>query len=243
MSGMSRDGLPRADVPSAFDAHAPWYDRLTGASPGYHRHLRLSAQRLGLPGDGDGLRLLDAGCGTGASTAALVSVAPAARITAFDASAAMLDQARAKSWPGNVEFVHTPIEDMSGVRGPFDAVFAAYLVRNLADPDTQLRRLRNLLRPGGRIALHEYSVRDSRRALLVWNAVCAGVIIPLGRVTTGDATLYRHLRRSVLRFDGASALTARLTRAGFRDVRAESVAGWQRGIVHTITGTAAREEP
>lgn len=242
MSALSGDGLPRAEVPAAFDAHAPWYDRLTGANPGYHRHLRLSAQRLGLPGDGRGLRLLDAGCGTGASTAALLSVAPAARITAFDASSAMLAQARAKSWPGNVEFVHTSAEDLT-VSGPFDAVFAAYLVRNLADPDTQLRRLGSLLRPGGRIALHEYSVRDSRRALLMWNAVCAAVIIPLGAATTGDAALYRHLHRSVLRFDGASALAARLARAGFCDVRSASVPGWQRGIVHTVTGTVTAEKP
>ncbi|MGW4393803.1 class I SAM-dependent DNA methyltransferase [Amycolatopsis nivea] len=243
MNAMSGDGLPRAEVPSAFDAHAAWYDRLTGANPGYHRHLRLSAHRLGLPGDGRGLRLLDAGCGTGASTAALLSVAPNARITAFDASSAMLAQARAKSWPGDVEFVHTTAEDLTGVHGPFDAVFAAYLVRNLADPDTQLRRLRGLLRPGGRIALHEYSVRDSRRALLMWNAVCATVIIPLGATATGDAALYRHLHRSVLRFDGASALAARLARAGFRDVRSASVPGWQQGIVHTITGTVAEETP
>ena len=33
------------DVPDAFDAGAPAYDGLVGANPGYHEHLRLSAQR------------------------------------------------------------------------------------------------------------------------------------------------------------------------------------------------------
>ncbi len=243
MSTMAKDGLPRRAVPSAFDTEARWYDRLVGANPGYHAHLRLSAQRLALPPEATGLRLLDAGCGTGASTAALLSVAPGARITAFDASGEMLARARAKDWPDSVSFVHTPVEDLDGITGPFDAILAAYLLRNLAEPTRQLRRLRGLLRPGGRIAVHEYSVHDSRRARWVWNAVCAAVIIPLGKVTTGDGTLYRHLRRSVLEFDGIAALARRLTDAGFTDVRTTSMPGWQNGIVHTVLGTNPQEHP
>ena len=38
-------GLPRRDVPGAFDAGAAAYDRLVGANPGYHANLRLSARR------------------------------------------------------------------------------------------------------------------------------------------------------------------------------------------------------
>ncbi|RSN56190.1 ubiquinone biosynthesis methyltransferase UbiE [Amycolatopsis sp. WAC 04182] len=237
MNAMARDGLPRETVPSAFDTEARFYDRLVGANPGYHEHLRLSARRLAAPGP----RVLDAGCGTGASTAALLSVLPSARITAFDASGEMLERARSKTWPGSVEFVHTPVEELAGIHGPFDGILAAYLLRNLTDPTTQLRRLRELLRPGGRLAVHEYSVRDSRRARWVWNAVCAGVIIPLGKLTTGDTTLYRHLRRSVLEFDGVTALARRLTDAGFTDVHTATVGGWQRGIVHTVVGTAPPE--
>ncbi|WP_370444729.1 class I SAM-dependent methyltransferase [Amycolatopsis sp. CA-128772] len=240
---MAKDGLPRGAVPSAFDTEARWYDRLVGANPGYHHHLRLSAGRLALPAGGAGLRLLDAGCGTGASTAALLSAAPRAEITAFDASGEMLARARAKDWPPHVTFVHTPVEELAGISGPYDGILAAYLLRNLTDPTGQLRRLRGLLRPGGRIAIHEYSVRDSRRARWVWNAVCAGVIIPLGKATTGDATLYRHLRRSVLEFDGIGALARRLTDAGFTDVRTASMPGWQRGIVHTVLGTHPLEHP
>jgi ubiquinone/menaquinone biosynthesis C-methylase UbiE len=241
MSPLPGNGLPRTEVPAAFDAGAAAYDRLVGANPGYHRHLRISAKRLALPDRGAGLHVLDAGCGTGASTAALLAVAPRARITAIDASAAMLAQARAKTWPGTVEFVHTPVEDLdaAGVRGPFDAIFAAYLLRNLADPDTQLKALHGLLRPGGHLAVHEYSVRDSRRARWVWNAVCAAIVIPAGKLATGDATLYRHLRRSVLAFDGVGDLCDRVARAGFTDVRTGTMPGWQRGVAHTVLGKAA----
>ena len=139
-----------------------------------------------LPDGGHGLRLLDAGCGTGASTAALLAAAPHAEIVAFDASAEMLAQARAKPWPASVRFVHSRAEDLAdaGVRGPFDGILAAYLIRNLPDPDGQLRALHDLLRPGGTLAVHEYSVRDSRRARAMWHLVAWSVIIPAGRAAT-----------------------------------------------------------
>lgn len=232
--------LPRAALPAAFDAGAAAYDGLVGANPGYHRHLQISAQRMGLPDLGRGLHLLDAGCGTGASTAALLSVAPHAEIVAVDASSGMLAEAAAKHWPETVRFVHSRIEDISdaGVDGPFDGIFAAYLLRNLDDPDTQLQTFRTLLRPGATLAVHEYSVRDSRLATAMWNAVCATIIIPMGRLRSGDAGLYRYLRRSVNDFDGADGFRNRLRTNGFTDVRSKTMPGWQRNIVHTFLAAA-----
>src|SRR5436189_3895049 len=127
----------KSGVPAAFDAGAASYDGLVDANPGYHRHLRMSAERMRLANGGKGLRLLDAGCGTGASTAALLAVAPEAEIIAVDASPGMLAQATTKRWPPSVRFVHSRIEDLAdaGVSGPFDGILAAYLIRNLADPD------------------------------------------------------------------------------------------------------------
>jgi ubiquinone/menaquinone biosynthesis C-methylase UbiE len=233
-------GDPRRDVAAAFDADAAAYDRLVGANPAYHANLQRSAGRLRLPDRGRGLRLLDAGCGTGASTAALLSVAPEAEIVAVDASRGMLDAARAKQWPASVRFVHARIEELTehGVAGPFDAILAAYLVRNLPDPDGQLCAFRTLLRPGAPLAVHEYSVRDSAAAVLVWHAVCWGIIIPAGWWRTGDTTLYRYLWRSVLAFDGAARFRQRLRDAGFVGVRSITMAGWEANVVHTFLGAA-----
>ncbi len=124
----------------------------------------------------------------------------------------------------------------SRLRGPFDGILAAYLVRNLADPDAALRQFHDLLRPGAPLAVHEYSVRDSARSRAVWTAVCWSVIIPMGLVRTGSSDLYRYLWRSVLRFDGVQTLTERMRRAGFDDVRVQTVPGWQQHIVHTFLG-------
>jgi ubiquinone/menaquinone biosynthesis C-methylase UbiE len=239
--------IGRSNVTRSFDVHARSYDRLVGANPGYHEHLRISARRMGLPNKGAGLRLLDLGCGTGASTAALLDAAPDAEIVAVDASAEMLAQARRKTWPARVRFVHGNAEDLakSKVFGPFDGILAAYLLRNLVDRDAALRTFHGLLRPGAPLAVHEYSVRDSVRSRAIWTAVCWSIIIPLGRMRTGSGELYRYLWRSVLGFDGVRALTARMAAAGFDDVRVQTVPGWQQHIVHTFLGRrpAAPAEP
>lgn len=230
------------ELAAAFDAGAPAYDRLVGASPGYHAQLALSARRMRIPARGKGLRLLDAGCGTGASTAALLAAAPEADIVAVDASRGMLDAARAKDWPASVRFVHTPVEQLAehGIAGPFDGILAAYLIRNVADRDAQLRRFRELLRPGGTLAVHEYSVRDSPAATRIWHALCWGIIIPAGWWRTRDTGLYRYLWRSVLAFDGATRFRGRLAEAGFTAVHSETMPGWEANIVHTFLADAPR---
>lgn len=239
----------KREVPSDFDRVAATYDLLTGLNPGYHRHLRLSASRMRLaPGLGRRARLLDLCCGTGLSTEALRVVHPDAAIVALDASAGMLEVARGKSLlrsvPGGpqVELVHGDAMDpaAAGVEGPFDGIMMAYGIRNLPDPDRCLANLRALLAPGAPIVFHEYSVRDSLSARAVWDAVCFGIIIPSGLVTTRDARIYRYLHQSVHSFDGVRDFEARLSRAGLERVRTEPMDGWQRGIVHSFVAHAPR---
>ncbi|MFH8238064.1 class I SAM-dependent methyltransferase [Streptomyces sp. NPDC018321] len=222
------------DLARAFDHASHTYDRLTSLNPGHRTGLLRSARRLRLPDDGAGLHVLDLGCGTGASTRALLRAAPRARITAVDASAGMLRRALAKPWPARVRFLHLTAEEVATAgEGPFDAVFAAYLFRNVTDPDAVLGSVRILLRPGGRLAVHEYSLSGSLWHRALWSAVSRGVVVPAGTLT-GDRALYRHLRHSVAVFDTAPSFADRLTRAGFTGVRVAPVAGWQTGIVHTF---------
>jgi ubiquinone/menaquinone biosynthesis C-methylase UbiE len=202
-------------------------------NPGYRRHLRLSAGRLeARPGD----RVLDLCCGTGASTRALLEVQPESRITAADASPGMLAEARRRLADDRVVWVQADAMDpvASGLEGPFDAILMAYGIRNMPDPDLCLTRLLALLRPGGRVCFHEYSVADSPRARVTWNAVSLGMIIPGGLLTSGTTRIYRYLRRSVLEFDGVTVFEERLRRAGYAEVRTEPMDGWQRGIVHSF---------
>jgi ubiquinone/menaquinone biosynthesis methyltransferase len=223
----------RTDVPDAFNQVAGRYDLLTALNPGYRKHLRWSARRLGLD---PGSRVLDLCCGTGLSTEALAAEVPNADIVGLDASAGMLAIARKKEFAAEVQFVlgDAMEPEVTGIRGPFDGILMAYGIRNVEDPDVCLARLYRLLRPGGTICFHEYSVADSTWSRAVWNAVTLGVVIPSGRILSGSARIYRYLRRSVNEFDGVGAFERRLGRAGYVGIRTERMDGWQRGIVHSF---------
>ena len=223
----------RERVPGAFDRVARRYDLLCALNPGYGKHLAWSARRLALP---PRARALDLCCGTGLSTAALVRTYPDAEVIGLDGSSEMLAVARGKRGLGGVRFVIGDAMDpaAAGASGPFDGVLMAYGIRNVPDPDLCLARVRELVRPGGAVCFHEYSVADSRAARAVWSAVASGVILPLGALATGSGELFRYLRRSVLAFDGVRGFADRLRRAGFVEVRCEPMDGWQRGILHSF---------
>lgn len=223
----------KREVPGDFDRVATTYDFLTTLNPGYHRHLRLSADRLEAPLRG---RILDLCCGTGASTEALRTTYPHAEIVGLDASRGMLDQASKKRALRGIQFLHGDATDpaAAGATGPFDAILMAYGIRNVPDADRCLRNLHALLRPGATICFHEYSVAGSRRARLVWDAVARGIIVPGGLLTAPKSPIYRYLHESVRAFDSVKAFEARLARAGFAQVRTLPMDGWQRGIVHSF---------
>lgn len=239
-----RFGAPvRAGATAAeFDRAARRYDLMVALNPGYHRHLRSAAAQLraALPADRPA-RLLDLGCGSGASTRALIDefgMHRIASLTGVDASSGMLARAHRKRWPPDVRFVHGPAERVAEfARQPADGVFAAYLYRNVADRDGALRATRAALRPGGVLVVHEYSVAGRTLPTLLWSLVCWLVVVPLALLTSGrpgSARLYRYLWRSVLDFDSVAEFAARVQRAGFQDVEVRTVPGWQHGILHTF---------
>ncbi|MDN5766211.1 MAG: class I SAM-dependent methyltransferase [Humibacillus sp.] len=245
------EAVSRSQVPEAFDEVADRYDLMVGLNPGYHAHLRASAQVLvdSLAADpteptAAPVTVLDIGCGSGASTQALVQTLDAAgldyRLIGVDGSAGMLREARAKAWPANVSFAQGRAEELADLPEledvELDAIFAAYLVRNVQQRDELFTSLLGRLRPGGILVVHEYSVAGNRSATAVWSAVCWGVVVPLGWITSRRTRLYRYLWRSVMDMDSVPALRTRMRDAGFAQVRSCTIGGWQRGIIHTFHG-------
>ncbi|MCZ0983565.1 methyltransferase domain-containing protein [Streptomyces diastatochromogenes] len=166
--------------------------------------------------------------------------APRATVVGVDASAGMLARARAKAWPERVSFVHAPVESMeeAGAGGAYDAVLAACLLRNVADPDAVLRLVHRLLRPGGRLAAYEYGPGGRPPDRLVRKAVVNGFVRPWARLH-GYAELCGHLYRSVPAFDTADVFTARLRRAGLTRVGCLPRPGRQTGITHPFVAQRA----
>lgn len=244
---------PRGDdwvLADAFDRAAPTYDAMVALSPGYHDQLRTAAEALveRLPETGEStLRVLDLGSGSGASTQAVLDAwsaggrTPAGlTVTGVDASEGMVGQARHKAWPASVTLVVSDavayLESLPS--GSVDGVLAAYLLRNVPDRDRLVSEVARVLRPGGGIVIHDYSVAGSARARAVWAAVCHGIIIPLAVVMRSDVPLHRYLYTSVRDFDSVDRICDRLLSNGLVDVRHRSFPGWQHGLVHTVAGSA-----
>jgi ubiquinone/menaquinone biosynthesis C-methylase UbiE len=236
----------RGEVPEAFDEVADRYDLMVALNPGYHAHLRSSARDLvaRLPRS-QTCRIIDLGCGSGASTRALVDELERAgvrgEVLGVDGSAGMLAQARRKRWPGSVRFEQGRAEALehvcedAGFEAP-DAVFAAYLLRNVSDRDGLLKSLYELIAPGGPLVIQEYSVAGRPVSQAVWTAVCHGVVMPLGWLTSRHTRLYQYLWRSVMDMDSVDIVMERMVEAGFEEVWTGAVRGWQRGIIHTFHG-------
>jgi ubiquinone/menaquinone biosynthesis C-methylase UbiE len=236
----------------AFDRAAPTYDAMVALSPGYHDQLRTAAEALveRLPArTGAPPVVLDLGCGSGASTRAVLDAWAARggptgglRLTGVDASEGMVAQARVKPWPDGVDLVVS--DAVTHLRtlpdASVDGVVGAYLLRNVPDRQALVDEVSRVLRPGGVFVLHDYSVAGSRRARAVWAAVCHGIIIPLAAVKRSDVPLHRYLYTSVRDFDSVDRVCRRLQEAGLVDVRHRSYPGWQDGVVHTVVGVRPR---
>ncbi len=119
------------------------------------------------------LRVLDAGCGTGAYSAALV--ARVGRMDALDLSPGMLAQARAKlaqqETAGRIGFHEGAITALPFEDGSFDAVTINQVVHHLGDAGEDFVRLRQtvgefarVLRPGGILVFNHCSQEQLRDA-------------------------------------------------------------------------------
>lgn len=106
---------------------------------------------VGLAGDIDGHRVLDAGCGSGPLTAALRD--RGAIVTGFDLSSAMIELARQRLGADADLHVGDLGERLPFDDNAFDDVVASLCLHYLEDWAPPLAELRRVLRPGGRLIL------------------------------------------------------------------------------------------
>lgn len=104
-------------------------------------------EMLRLAGDVSGRRILDAGCGSGPLSAALL--ARGAVVTGFDVSAAMVDLARQRLGDDADVHVADLAAPLAFADADFDDVVASLVLHYLEDWAVPLAEFRRVLKPGG----------------------------------------------------------------------------------------------
>jgi ubiquinone/menaquinone biosynthesis C-methylase UbiE len=96
-------------------------------------------------------RVLEIGFGPGIAIAELARLA--GQVYGVDHSDVMVRQARRRNRARHVHLVHASVDQLPDFGAPLDAVLAVNTIGFWAEPVERLRQVRQLLRPGGRIAL------------------------------------------------------------------------------------------
>lgn len=136
-------------------------ETFNSVSKGYDgKPLRFFSESAGHLAASLGLRgnehVLDVATGTGNAALALADLLPQGRVTAIDFSAGMLDLARQKAAARNVqnvEFIERDMQSLGFPANSFDAAVCSFGIFFLDDMATQLSRITETVKPGGKVAI------------------------------------------------------------------------------------------
>jgi len=104
-----------------------------------------------------GMRILDAGCGTGEALQWLLeAVTPGGSVVGIDLAAAHVDAARLHRSP-RIQVFQADLFDAPLAAASFDVVWSVNTIHHLRDPLLGVERLAKLVRPGGRLAMGQSS--------------------------------------------------------------------------------------
>ncbi len=102
-----------------------------------------------------------------------------------------------------------------------DLITIAFGYRNLANYRAGLDEMRRVLRPGGALAILEFTQPPNRTFAAVYNWYSRNVLPIVGGAISGAPEAYRYLPESVRKFPDAPGLAALMKEADFQPVEWE----------------------
>jgi demethylmenaquinone methyltransferase/2-methoxy-6-polyprenyl-1,4-benzoquinol methylase len=175
--------------------------------------------------------VLDLGCGTGALGRLL---AGRAGVVGVDVSSEMLARARRRSRP-RLHLAQASAFGLPFAGATFDAAISGFVLRNLSDLPRAFAELARVVRPGGRIGLVDITEPRSSAFRRLFDLYFRTMAPALG-AAVGQRDAYRYLVSSLAQLPPPAEVGELLRSAGFREVRAEPMAG---GSVTLFTGVRA----
>jgi demethylmenaquinone methyltransferase/2-methoxy-6-polyprenyl-1,4-benzoquinol methylase len=106
-----------------------------------------------------------------------------------------------------------------------DLITIAFGFRNLANYEAGLKELLRVLKPGGLLAILEFSQPSNRAFGALYGFFSTRVLPWVGGMVSGSPDAYSYLPESIRKFPGAPALAETMRSTGFSKVEFERMTG------------------
>ena len=214
------DGEKAAQVELMFDNIAPTYDTLNHRlSWDIDRGWRRKAISELVPHAPK--TVLDIATGTGDFAILAAKMLHPDKLVGADISEGMMEIGRQKvereGLSAVVAFEKEDCLHLSYADASFDAVIAAFGIRNFADLDQGLREMCRVLRPGGHLSIVELTTPPRFPMKQLFRLYSHTILPVYGRLISKDTEAYSYLTKTIEAFPQGERMMDILRKAGFRE--------------------------
>ena len=214
------DGEKASQVEQMFDNIAPTYDKLNHRlSWDIDKGWRRKAIKALAPYQPQ--TLLDIATGTGDFAILATQMLHPQHVVGADISEGMMDIGREKvkalGLDNVVTFEKEDCLHLSYNNDTFDAVTAAFGIRNFADLDAGLCEMCRVLRPGGHLSIVELTTPISFPMRQLFRIYSHTVLPVYGRLISRDTSAYSYLTKTIEAFPQGERMVDILMKAGFAE--------------------------
>lgn len=222
-------------VVGMFNSIAPTYDFLNHfLSLNIDKVWRRKLVKLVAPYKPE--RILDVASGTGDLAIALNKLKPSG-IVGVDISEGMLEVGRKKiarkGLSNTITLLYGDSENLPFPTNSFNAVTVSFGVRNFAHLDLGLSDMCRVLKPGGVVAVLEFSMPRRFPVVQLYKFYFLKMLPFFGKMFSGHSDAYTYLPESVLQFPSGEKFLRLMEEAGFSNVKEKRLSF---GIASIYTG-------
>ena len=214
------EGEKASQVEQMFDNIAPTYDKLNHRlSWDIDKGWRKKAIKALAPYQPQSL--LDIATGTGDFAILAAQMLRPQKLVGADISEGMMEIGRQKvkvlALDNVVTFEKEDCLNLSYQSDTFDAVTAAFGIRNFADLDTGLREMYRVLKPGGHLSIIELTTPVTFPMKQLFHIYSHTVLPIYGRMISRDTSAYSYLTKTIEAFPQGERMMDILMKAGFAE--------------------------